>query len=101
MSEDFLIDELPEVDINNIKIKGKRVIKDVYELLVKASFEGIDLYPYLDDYSTDYQKLYQIYVGIKLGVDVSIYNSPKYSSNAMMCIREALLKGLNPSLFAL
>lgn len=100
MSEDFLIEELPKIDLNNVKIKGKKLCKDVYELLVKASLENIDLYPYLDNYSMDYMRLYQIYLGIKQDIDVSIYDNPKYTSNSMMCIREALVKGLDYKLFA-
>lgn len=99
MDEELFFEKLPEFNLNNIVIRGHRIASDIYELIIKASVKKIDLYPYLDRYFNDYEKLYQIYLGLSQKLDISVYDNPRFSGFAMNAIREALFLGLNTAYF--
>lgn len=56
--------------------------------------EGFDISAYIDDYSKD--QIYEIYAGLKDGIDISIYDKIDIPAEKMAIARHALVLGLKP-----
>jgi hypothetical protein len=61
---------------------------------ITALVEGFDIADYIDDYNKD--QIYEIYAGLKDGIDISLYNKADIPAEKMAIVRHALVLGLNP-----
>lgn len=61
---------------------------------ITALVEGFDLTKYIDEYDKD--QIYEIYAGMKDGIDISVYNRVDIPAELMAIARHAMVLGLKP-----